>query len=89
VGIFATGLAIAAGVAVALFVPAIWQRHVKFAILVRTLQGLVVFILLAVLTADIAARWQLYPLGIGGAEEKVIYTSCGHDCGFLWGDFSR
>ncbi len=67
VGILSTCLAIVSGVAVALFVPTL---GFKPAIVVCTFQGLVVFVMLALLTANIAAKWQHYPLGVGSAEER-------------------
>ncbi|BCG65281.1 MAG: hypothetical protein methR_P3107 [Methyloprofundus sp.] len=67
VGILSTGLAVVSGVVVALFMPTL---GFKSTIVVRTLQGLVVFVVLALLTANIAAKWQLYPLGTGSTEER-------------------
>ncbi len=64
-GVVSTGIAIASGVMVALWVPTLWQTGTQSAVLMRILQGFAVFFVLALLLADIAAKWQLYPFGIG------------------------
>jgi len=65
-GIFSTGLAIISGVltAMAPSLPLAIHRPVN-EVAVRTLLGLTVFVLVAILTAGLAALWQNYSLGVG------------------------
>jgi hypothetical protein len=65
-GVFSTGLAIISGVltAMALSLPSMIVRPVN-KVAVRTLLGLMVFVLLAILSAGLAALWQNYSLGLG------------------------
>jgi hypothetical protein len=66
-GLFSTGLAIISSVLTAM-APSLAlavYRPVK-EVAVRNLAGLTVFVLVAMLTAGLAALWQNYPLGIGG-----------------------
>jgi len=66
-GIFLTGLAIISGVltAMAPLLPLAIYRPVN-EVAIRTLLGLAVFVLVAILTAGLAALWQNYSLGVGG-----------------------
>ena len=65
-GIFSTGLAIISGVltAMAPSLPLVITRPIN-EVGVRTLLGLTVFVLVAILTAGLAAQWQNYSLGVG------------------------
>lgn len=65
-GIFSTGLAIISGVltAMAPSLPLAIHRPAN-EVAVRTLLGLTVFVLVAILTAGLAALWQNYSLGVG------------------------
>lgn len=65
-GVLATGLPIISGVltAQAPSLPFVRYRTVN-EIAVRTLLGLTVFVMMAMLTAGFAALWQNYPFGVG------------------------
>lgn len=66
-GLFSTGLAIISSVLTAM-APSLalaMCRHVN-EVAVRTLAGVTVFVLVAILTGGVAALWQDYPLGAGG-----------------------
>jgi hypothetical protein len=65
-GIFSTGIAIICGVltAMAPSLPLAIYRPVN-KVALRTLLGLTVFVLMAILTACLAALWQNYSLGVG------------------------
>jgi hypothetical protein len=66
-GIFSTGIATICGVLTAM-APSLllaMYRPVN-EVAVRTLLGLAVFVLVAILTAGLAALWQNYSLGVGG-----------------------
>ena len=65
-GIFSTGLAIISGVLTAMVpsLPLAIDRPVN-EVALRTLLGLTVFVLVAILTAGLAALWQNYSLGLG------------------------
>jgi hypothetical protein len=66
-GIFSTGLAIISGALTAMvpsFPLAVYRTENEVAL--RILVGLTVFVLMAILTAGLAALWQNYSLGVGG-----------------------
>ncbi|MGZ8946643.1 MAG: hypothetical protein ACXW1W_14620 [Methylococcaceae bacterium] len=65
-GIFSTGLAIISGVltAMAPLLPLAIVRPVN-EVAVRILLGFTVFVLVAILTAGLAALWQNYSFGLG------------------------
>lgn len=65
-GLFSTGLSITSGVltAMTLLLPLGKNRSVN-EVAIRTILGLTVFVLAAMLTAGLAALWGNYPLGVG------------------------
>ena len=64
-GIFSTSLAFIASVwAATTSLPITYQQPV-IEVTIRTLFGIMVFMLEAILTAGFAALWQGYPLGVG------------------------
>jgi hypothetical protein len=72
-GIFSTGLAITNGVLTAMatsFPLVVYRSEIEVAL--RTLAGLTVFVLLAILTAGSAALWQNYSLGVGNFLHYLI-----------------
>jgi hypothetical protein len=64
-GIFSTGLSILSGVLTAMAPLSLEAFRPINEVAVRTLLGLTVFVLLAILTAALAAFWQNYSLGVG------------------------
>ena len=66
-GVFATGLAITGGVLTATQSRySLNSGHIVSDISIRTISGIAIFILLAILSAGMAALLQSYPLGIIG-----------------------
>lgn len=64
-GIFSTGLAITSGVLTAMAPSLSLARRPVNEVAVRILLGLTVFVLVAILTAGLAALWQGYSFGLG------------------------
>jgi hypothetical protein len=64
-GFFSTGLAIIAGVWTTTVSLSITYQQLMNEVTIRTIFGVIIFILVGILTAGFAAQWQDYPLGIG------------------------
>ena len=66
-GILSTGLAMSAGIwGATVPLHLLSDTHTVSEISIRTVFGIMVFILVAILSAAVAAFLQAYPLGIGG-----------------------
>jgi hypothetical protein len=64
-GILSTGFAIIAGVLTTTATLPLTNKQSVYEVVARTLFGVLVFVLAAMLTAVLAALWQDYPLGVG------------------------
>ena len=64
-GVLSTGFAIIAGVLTTTATLPLTNKQSVYEVEARTLFGVLVFVLAAMLTAGLAALWQDYPLGVG------------------------
>jgi hypothetical protein len=65
-GLLSTGSAIISGALTAMALPLpLGMFRPAHEVALRTLPGLAVFVLIAILTAGLAALWQNYPFGVG------------------------
>jgi hypothetical protein len=73
-GLLSTGLAISCGVLTAM-VPtfSLATHNSVIEMTVRTLTGLMLFVLTAILTGGLAAYWQHYPIGVGGILDEFLF----------------
>lgn len=64
-GLFSTGLAIIAGIWATTLLLSITYHQLIIEVTIRTIFGIIVFVLVAILTACFAALWQGYLFGMG------------------------